>query len=110
MLIDTGASRTVFDKTRIEKFASVQNLKASEKLSTGLETNSMQSHSVIINKLRIGDYTVEHYEAILLDLTLVNESYHKLGLPEIDGVLGSDILFECKAKIDYEKKALILQH
>ena len=48
-------------------------------------------------------------ETILLDLTHVNVSYEKLDLPAIDGVLGSDLMMEYKAVIDYQKKELTLR-
>jgi len=68
----------------------------------------MESKKVIIDKIQIGEIKIANYNAAVLDLSHVNESYEKLGIEPIDGVLGSDILCDYNAVIDYEKKELSL--
>lgn len=109
MLIDTGASKTVFDMVRFKKFVDENGFEKNEKLSTGLGTNSMETHSAIIKKIQFGDLTIKNLKTILLDLSHVNVSYSKLGLPDIDGVLGSDLMMEYNAIIDYKSKELKLK-
>ena len=108
MLIDTGASRTVFDKKRSLRFVGESNHEPHDKLSTGLGTNTMKTHIANLKKVRIGDLLIENFEAVLLDLEHVNDSYEKLGLTPIDGVLGSDLLVKHKAVINFGKKELKL--
>ncbi len=110
LLIDTGASKTVLDSNRIQKFVNHTNFEANDKLSTGLGTNTMQSHFTTIDKIKIGAIEIKKYTAVLLDLSHVNNSYTQIGLPAIEGVLGSDILMEYKAVIDYEKRLLKLKY
>jgi hypothetical protein len=110
VIIDTGASKSVFDRTRIEKFVKDKNFATHESLSSGLGTNSMTSQITTIKKLKIGDLEIEDYNTVLLDLSHVNASYEQVGLKAVDGVLGSDILLKHKAVIDYEKKVLKLQY
>lgn len=110
VVLDTGASKTVLDSTRIQSFVNHSNFETNDKLSTGLGTNTMQSHSTALDKIKIGDLVIVNYTAILLDLSHVNNSYHQIGLPQVDGVLGSDILVKYKAVIDYEKKVLKLKY
>ncbi|MCG3164388.1 MAG: hypothetical protein POELPBGB_00142 [Bacteroidia bacterium] len=109
MLLDTGASRTVFDINRIGKFTTKKKFGKNKQLSTGLGTNSMQSHNTLLKKIVIGKIKIENFQAILLDLKHVNESYESIGLPIIDGVLGGEILSGFKAVIDYGKKQLKLK-
>lgn len=106
VIVDTGASKTVFDKTRIEKFVTERKFEKHESLSSGLGTNTMQSEQVSIKRIKIGDLEIENYRTILLDLSHVNQSYEQIGLKPVDGVLGSDILLKYNAIIDYEKKIL----
>ena len=106
LLVDTGASKTVFDKSRIGKFVDESEFELNEKLSTGLGTNSMQTHSAAIKKIQFGELTIKNFKTILLDLSHVNESYGKLGFPVIDGVLGSDVMMQYNALIDYKSKEL----
>lgn len=110
LVIDTGASKTVFDKTRIKKYVSEKSFVAHDKLSTGLGTNSMESQLVTLKKFKIGLLEIENYPTVLLDLSHVNNSYQRVGLKPIDGVLGGDILVNHKAIIDYNKKILKLNY
>jgi|ERR1043165_9560778 hypothetical protein len=109
LIIDTGASKSVFDKARIAKFVKKESFQAHESLSSGLGTNSMTSEITTIKKLRIGGLEVENYKTVVLDLSHVNVSYEQVGLKPVDGVLGSDILLQHHAVIDYEKKTLKLK-
>ncbi len=108
VLIDTGASRSVFDISRIKNFTIEQSFEQHDKLSTGLGTNSMVTHTTNLTNFKIGDLLLKSFEAVLLDLTHVNESYSKLGLDQIDGVFGSDLLHRYKAIVDYGKCELQL--
>lgn len=101
LLIDTGASKTVFDLNRIQHFINEKEpFERSPHLSTGLGSNTLESHQVPIGKLQIGAAVLKKYPAILIDLSHVNESYGKLGLPPIDGVIGCDLLVQYSAQID----------
>lgn len=108
LILDTGASRTVFDEARIAKFVAQENIEVNDRLSAGLGTNSMESKQVLLDEIQIGEITILNYNAAVLDLTHVNQSYEKLELKPIDGVLGGDILVDYKAVIDYEKAVIIM--
>ena len=107
-IIDTGASKTVFDKTRIEHFLKKETLTEHDRMSTGLGTASMQSHSVMLNKLSVGKLDILDYHGVVLDLSHVNQTYVAIGLKPIDAVVGSDIMQEYKAVIDFSKKLLTM--
>lgn len=106
VIVDTGASKTVFDKARIEKYVKERTFEKHESLSSGLGTSTMESELVTIKKIKIGELEIENYKTILLDLSHVNKSYEQINLKPVDGVLGSDILLQYNAVIDYEKKVL----
>ena len=110
LIIDTGASRSVFDETRIIDFIGHSNLAEHDKLSTGLGTNTMTSKKVMLEKLDLNSLVLNNYEATILNLHHVNESYQKIGLASIDGILGGDILTDYKAVIDYKNSRLVLEH
>jgi predicted aspartyl protease len=105
-LIDTGASRTVFDQVSIHSFIIDPDLNQNERLSTGIGTNTMASMVTSIQSLQFGDLNIEDYTAIVIDLQHVHASYSLLKLPEINGILGGDILSEHKAVINYKKKKI----
>lgn len=106
LLLDTGASRTVFDKNQIEYFNNNQAIELLDEKSTGLGTSSMDIHTTEISNLQIGNKKIENITLALIDLSHVNETYEKLGLKKIQGVLGSDLLYKYNAIIDYSKLEL----
>ncbi len=109
LLLDTGASRTVFDHERIMQFIDIEGvggLEKNEQLTTGLGTNTMESHFVTISSFELGELKINELDSVVLEMSHVNASYKMLGLPSIDGVLGSDILMKHKAAIYYRKKVL----
>ena len=109
LLIDTGASKSVFDINRAKRFVDHSEFEASEKLSNGLGTNSMESKTTNFKKFKLGDVLIENFSAVLLDMTHINESYTQIGFKAIDGVIGSDIMYKYKATIDYKKQELKLR-
>ncbi len=110
LLIDTGASRTVFDKDRMMHFVgnNKDQYEENQKLSTGIGTNALKSQAFILNKLTLGDLKIKKYPAVVLDMVHINISYENLKIPAIDGVVGGDILSKYKAVINYKKKTLKL--
>ncbi len=108
LLVDTGASRTVFDSNRIKKIINTDNLQKNERLSAGLGTNTMESEIAVIDKFAFSKIKIKKYNAVLIDMSHVNEMYESIKLPQIDGVLGSDLLLKHKAIIDYKKRILKL--
>lgn len=107
-VLDTGASKTVFDKGTVEKHMKDGDLMASDKLSTGLGTNTMESHTIILPQLKIGKLKLKNFEVAVLDLSTINQAYSTLNLPPVIGVLGGDILHQYKGIINYKKLHLKL--
>jgi predicted aspartyl protease len=103
VVLDTGASKTAFDKTLLQAHEEAMILD-SEKLSTGLGTNEMASYTAIIPDLFIGDLRIINHEVAVLDLSTINIAYRQMNHPQVLGVLGGDILMKYKAVIDYGKK------
>jgi hypothetical protein len=107
-VLDTGASKTVLDKTTIEEYITTEELQQSEKLSTGLGTNSMESYTFVLPCIKIGKLKLKKFEAAVLDLSTISAAYETLKLPPVIGVLGGDILQSHGAVINYEKLVLKL--
>jgi hypothetical protein len=111
LVLDTGASRTVFDKDEMISFIDDETqieYQENEKLSSGLGTNSMKSEAFYLGSLKLGEFEINDYQALTLDLTHVKLSYESLNLPKIHGVLGGDLLKKFNAVIYYQKKILKL--
>ena len=109
LVLDTGASKTAFDEILLLQAHKRAVLTTSDKLSTGLGTNTMVSSTAIIDDLYIGTFLVETFEVAVLDLSTINIAYSQLGHPEVLGVLGGDILMKYKAVIDYGRQELSIK-
>lgn len=110
LVLDTGASKTAFDKSILLEADKNMAINVSDKLSTGLGTNTMVSATAIINDLYIGDLLIDEFEVAVLDLSTINIAYMQLGHPQVLGVLGGDILMKYKAVIDYGQQILQLKY
>lgn len=108
LILDTGASRTVFDKNTIHEFVPELDLMEHESTTSGVGSNELQSFSTIMKKFEIGNLLIRRYHCAVIDLTHVNMAYEMVGRPAVHGVLGGDILRKYKAKINYETKTLTL--
>ncbi len=108
VIVDTGASRTVFDKTEILKYLRTEEIAEHDQVSTGLGTSDMISQVVTLDSFSLGKLKIDKFPAVVLDLQHVNHTYAAIGFAAIAGVLGSDVLVAYKAVIDFPKKLLSL--
>ena len=108
LIVDTGASQSAFDFHFIQNNLRELEIIKAEQISSGLGTNTMESYECTLDFFQIGDLKIENYKAALLDLSHVNQTYEKLNIPCIHGVLGNDILLKYNALIDYKNKQLWL--
>lgn len=104
-VVDTGASRSVFDKNFIEQ-NSLSTITTDDTSATTLFTTSTTIQTVI-PKLKIGKLTIKKYTTVALDLETVNEAYAALGHSRIVAIIGSDIFYSYHAKINYKKLKII---
>ena len=107
-LVDTGASRSVFDPNVIATFISDVAFEKKEGLTAGVGSSNLESATFHIDRFSIGEMEILDYEAVALDLENIHEMYEKLGLPRIDGIIGGDLLKRHKAIINYKAKKIRL--
>jgi hypothetical protein len=105
-LIDTGASRSVFDPKTISTFIDNLEFEKKEGLTAGVGSSDLESSTFVIDQLTIGEMEITDYEGVALDLENIHEMYAKLHLPHIDGIIGGDLLQEYKAVINYRSKKM----
>ena len=105
-LIDTGASRSVFDPKTISTFIDDLEFEKKEGITAGVGSSDLESSTFYIDVFSLGDLEIKDYEAVALDLENIHEMYGKLGLPHIDGIIGGDVLKRHKAVISYRAKKM----
>lgn|SRR5690606_24484438 len=109
-VLDTGASKTVFDKTTVENHLHEDMaLQFTDMVSTGLGTNSMQSFILNVPDLQIGGFHLRNHEVAVLDLSTINFAYGQLDIDPVIGVIGGDILTTYGGIVNYRKLELKLR-
>ena len=109
LILDTGASKTVFNERLLEPY--VSEIKDNESIeSSGISDVQLRSKSGKVNVLKFGNLYQENKNIILMDLDHINKLYEKIDNREIWGLLGGDFLSKYEATINYKKKELIINH
>lgn len=106
-VLDTGASRSVFDKSLIEKHIS-ETLQVSDEINAATLFTTTTTIQATVPQLKIGTLKINNYETVAFDLQSVSETYQQFGHPPIIGIIGGDILMQYKAVINYQKMMLRL--
>lgn len=105
-VVDTGASRSVFDKSFIETH--VKDLESTEETHATTLFTTSSTLQANIPKVKIGALILKDYETVALDLEAVNQAYQGLGHPPIAAIIGGDLLLKYNAIINYKKMKLYL--
>ena len=108
MLIDTGASRTLFDSNWLEKKAGLP-LREHDQQATGISENMSSIWVCCVPSFTFCHLELKKRWFPALNLRHVNENYKLNGHKPIHGIIGSDLLFEFNAIIHFPDQKLILQ-
>ncbi|MBC6109789.1 aspartyl protease family protein [Pedobacter fastidiosus] len=106
-VLDTGASRSVFDKGLIESHLS-ETLHVSDEINAATLFTTTTTIQATIPELKIGKLKLKDYETVAFDLQSVSDTYQQFGHPPIMSIIGGDILMKFKALINYDTMELIL--
>ncbi|MFH0896181.1 MAG: retropepsin-like aspartic protease [Bacteroidota bacterium] len=110
MLVDTGASKTVFDKVRGEELMNEDSLTVNPEVTMGIGADSMESHIAVVDSLKLGKLEILKLKTVFLDLSHVNRAFEMIGIRQVDGIIGGDILRKYEATIDYKTAGLTLRY
>ena len=110
VLIDSGASRTVIDLNRLNYFLDNPLTHAYDKSVAGVGSGQITSYLPRIPRLQLGLSILEDLEVVAIDLNAINRNYALYDLPHIDMVLGSDLLLQLGACIDYGERKLTFKN
>lgn len=107
-IIDTGASRTVFDKNLKELYIPGED---KDTLHTaGIDEKPVETEIVLLKPFVFGKHKVKDFKAALLDLTGINKIYVKAVNLKICGLLGGDFFMHYRAVINYREKIMTLYY
>lgn len=107
-ILDTGASGTVIDEKKKDKFN--MTIDDSNNDGAGVGSNNLSIHQTSGNNIKFGEMSINDQKLILLNLDNVNTAIVSKGGTEVDGVLGADILDLKEGIIDYKTSSLFLKN
>lgn len=105
-IVDTGASKTVLDKSLDDYYHVLESDTPDEFQSAGINEGMVDTQVGYTGQLRFGKLLIEELKVALIDLSHVNDIYSKYSDYRIAGLLGGDILHRYGAVIDYGKKKI----
>ena len=106
-IVDTGASNSCINYFSASKFE-IEFKASNEKASSATdEINEIFSSNN--NILKIGNFQKNDFDLVLFDMTFINNSLQENGVSQVDGIIGSDILNELNACVNYKKKEINLE-
>lgn len=108
MVIDTGASNTVFDLNKVDEYILENASVPFGEKAVGLGSDQLETQMASNVSLMLAEMEFTKFFLILLDLSIINETFKRLGAKEVEGIIGTDLLLSCKALINYRKKTLSL--
>ena len=109
LLIDTGASHTIFDAAMIPKISTDENQNC-EIQSTGISSGDLNCNFGIIKEFKLGELKRENWTVVIIDLSHVNSMYKRFTDKRVACLIGSDFLLKHEAIIDYKKRELVLRN
>jgi hypothetical protein len=107
-VIDTGASKTVFDKLLVDHFDPLPVADETIIQSAGIGSEHLDTTPGMLHPFYLGRHLIPPMKIVLIDLSHINSLYYHATERRICGLIGSDFLLEYKAVIDYSKLRLIL--
>ncbi len=107
-IIDTGASKTVFDLNLKNQYDPAGE--ETEQVHTaGIGDKPIHTATGRLMSFSMGKLKIENLRVALLDLSHINTFYSQVANLQICGLLGGDFLKKYNAIVNYKKKILILE-
>ncbi|RIH66342.1 hypothetical protein D1164_05380 [Mariniphaga sediminis] len=106
-VVDTGASKTVFDKN-LEEGYDTSDEEADEVHTAGIGEKPIETTIAYLKPFSLGKLKIETLRVALLDLSHINQLYSRATNLHICGLIGGDFLMKHKAIVDYKRKVLVL--
>ena len=108
LTVDSGAPVSAIALNR-RKYFRLKPTTAESSLPSRVQINGAFNNVAIARELRIGGLTLVDEPVVTVDLGGSARAARMANEPQIDGIIGADILFPTQAVLDCEKQLLILK-
>ena len=102
-VIDTGASKSVFDMSLTDYFEADDE---DSVMATGLGKEVVETNSGMIPEFKLGGFSFGPLKVALVDFHHINNEYEKFSDKKIVGLIGCDFLYFQKAIIDFKRNKI----
>ena len=109
LIIDTGASRTVFDRNYLESVVEILEIRTEDLRTAGVMADQIETLQAKATSFMLDGFSLEDVSLLLIDLTGISDLYKSVTGRNIHGLLGSDFLFRYKAVINFDAGTLRLR-
>jgi hypothetical protein len=106
LILDTGASKTVFDIESLTPLVDMIPFDEEKIKSSGISEGFLQSKVGILPHLQIGNLILIDETIVMLDLSHINKLYEQFSKKKIWGLIGGDFYKKFQAEINYKKCVL----
>jgi predicted aspartyl protease len=108
LILDTGASRTVIEKSIIENQPRA-NTTQEEVFAAGINAQKMEVEQVEVSTIKLGNLEFENMLVFSTDLSAISTLYEQMAGIKIGGLLGCDFLEKHKAVVDFGSNQIVLK-
>lgn len=109
LIIDTGASQTVFDKEFINDYCTEIFDNDDDKIkSSGIFSDIEECNLGYIEQFKIGRLKITNFKSVLMNLNHIQDLYSTFSDIKIHGLIGSDFFRKYKSTINYKTEKLTL--
>ena len=108
MLIDTGASNTVVDLSKIRPEDAHPHDSALQIQTAGAQEGRQTATLLRMRGIKLGEFTLPDWDVAGMDFSGIQSAYKSHALKPVSGILGGDVLQYYRARIDYGRHQLEL--
>lgn len=106
VLIDTGASKTVFSEKLKHLYPQLEVTEIEDNIAAGIGEGKVEAQLAKFPLIELGRAKVHNLYCGLIDFEHVSETYRAMGLRPFEGIIGGDILKLLNAEINYKEAYL----
>ncbi len=103
LIIDTGASQTVISRQLVNDLHLETTVPEVNNITVGIGQDTLNPEFTLLKSITIEKIKIKDIPCIVLPMDHINKTYASIGQKNIDGIVGNDLLFALKAKIDMFK-------
>lgn len=107
-LIDSGASNTVVDLSKIRPHDAHPHDSALQIQTAAAEGSRQNAPLVRMKGIKLGEITLPAWDVAGMDFSGIRSAYKSLALKPVSGILGGDVLQYYRARLDYGQHQLEL--